>query len=82
MSADFGRLEEEAADWFTPALVARVDDEFIPAAALARLNNRAGGERRRSSVGGSMREAVAGTASSRERRSSRGVGVQVVPSDS
>ena len=77
--------EEEKPDWFTPALKARIDDEFIPVAALARLNNRAaGGQRRRSSVGGSIREAVAGTVSTRERRR-RGSGAggqgggQVVP---
>ena len=69
--ANWDRLEEEAADWFTPELVARIDDEFIPVAALVRLNRAAGGHRRRSSVGGSLREAVASTASARERRSAR-----------
>jgi hypothetical protein len=78
--ANWDRWEEDAADWFTPVLVARIDDEFIPVAALARLNRAAGGQRRRSSAGGSLREAVASTASTRERRSSRGGGgAQVVP---
>jgi hypothetical protein len=69
--ANWDRWEEEAADWFTPVLVARIDDEFIPVAALARMNRAAGGRRRRSSVGGSLRVAVASTASTRERRSAR-----------
>ncbi|GMI29282.1 hypothetical protein TeGR_g9733 [Tetraparma gracilis] len=66
--ANWDRLEEEAADWFTPELVARIDDEFIPVAALVRLNRAAGGHRRRSSTGGSLREAAA---SARERSSGR-----------
>jgi len=69
--ANWDRWEEEAADWFTPVLVARIDDEFIPVAALARMNRAAGGRRRRSSVGGSIRETVASAASTRERRRSR-----------
>jgi hypothetical protein len=72
--ANWDRWEEEAADWFTPELVSRIDDEFIPVAALVRLNRAAGGKRRRSSVGESLRESVASKASTRERRSSRGGG--------
>jgi hypothetical protein len=82
--ANWARFEEEAPTWFTPGLVAHIDDELIPIVALARLNRAAGGHRRRSSLGGSVREAMTPSAASlRERSSARdrgeGGGARVAP---
>jgi hypothetical protein len=68
---NWARFEEEQPAWFSPDFVARIDDEMIPRDALVRLNRAAGGQRRRSSVGGSLREAAASTASARERGRAR-----------
>jgi hypothetical protein len=51
---NWSRWEEEKPDWFTDEIKATVDDSMIPAKALASLNRRAGGERRRSTLGDSV----------------------------
>ena len=46
--ANWSRFKSEKPDWFTPALIAQVDDDMIPDAELAALG---GGGRRKSSLG-------------------------------
>jgi hypothetical protein len=49
--ANWERIEEEGPDWFSEGLIGQIEDDMIPPAALARLKNKGGGERRRSSLG-------------------------------
>ena len=51
MAESWERWEEEEPEWFTPAWIARVDDDMIPKAVLPRLHKAGGGKRRRSSLG-------------------------------
>ena len=46
--ANWSRLKSEKPDWFTPALIAQVDDDMIPDDDLAALG---GSDRRKSSLG-------------------------------
>jgi hypothetical protein len=65
--ANWARFEQEDPAWFSPALIANVDDDMIPPNSLARLG---GGRRRRSS----MSERMLGSASMREREEQGGRG--------
>jgi hypothetical protein len=44
--------QAERPDWFTEAVISTIDDRFIAAAELAKLNIAAGGQRRRNSFAG------------------------------
>jgi hypothetical protein len=48
--ANWGRLEREQPDWFTPGRIGRIDDEFIPPDSVERRRRAGGGSRRRSSL--------------------------------
>ena len=48
--ANWARFEREDPDWFSPALIAQVEDDMIPPGSLASLNREGGGKRRRSSM--------------------------------
>ena len=52
--ANWARWEAEKPEWFTDGCKAMVDDDLIPEAAVAQLVVEGGGQRRRSSVFGSM----------------------------
>jgi hypothetical protein len=67
--ANWARFEREDPEWFSPALIANVDDDMIPAGSLARLNREGGGRRRRSSVSERM---LGSAASVREREEAGG----------
>jgi hypothetical protein len=58
--ANWARFEQEDPEWFSPALIANVDDDMIPPNSLARLRREGGGQRRRSS----MSERLLGNSSS------------------
>ena len=49
--ANWSRWEAEKPEWFTAAFKESVPDDMMPKEALDELNNKAGGARRRSSVG-------------------------------
>jgi hypothetical protein len=68
--ANWERIEGENQDWFTPALVAQVDDDMIPAAALRKMKMSGGGSRRRSS----MSQRLMGEGSTREAEGGGGAG--------
>ena len=49
--SNWSRWESEKPEWFTAAFKESVPDDMMPKEALAEMNKKAGGERRRSSVG-------------------------------
>jgi hypothetical protein len=61
--ANWARFEREDQEWFSPSLIAQVDDDMIPPDTLERLKREGGGKRRRNS----MRERLLGEGSVRER---------------
>ncbi|GMI18866.1 hypothetical protein TeGR_g12782 [Tetraparma gracilis] len=48
--ANWARFEREDPDWFSPSLIAQVEDDMIPPGSLAGLNREGGGKRRRNSM--------------------------------
>ena len=70
--ANWARFEREQSEWFNPAAIAKIDDDFIPSDSLEGLRRAGGSSRRRNS----MSERLIGRLSAREEG---GVGARVVP---
>jgi hypothetical protein len=78
--ANWARFEREEPEWFSPAQIATVDDDMIPAGSLARLKQDGGGQRRRSSMSERMLGSAASVREREEAGGRRSSSARVAPS--